>query len=250
MAELLNLGTFIALTFIVVFGLGVGIWKYTRPKAVHWTAHVYQRAKGIRPPLKNRKGEYIRKISLCDLKPYMIDVLREEVKDKGITVFELAQLKITTPPVTADNVEVWGEEKIVRVLYENGVATLLESGYDAETQHIVFNPIPRSRMDQIRSDLAVKRENLSTKETDILTKVLPFAALIMGALAMIGIAYLSVNGFIKISDTMAESSAKQAEVTLKLVETIEKLDPESNIINRGSSTNNDRQQIPTPPSVE
>ncbi len=191
---MVNIIGIVIVTFIVTFlggGGGYLIWLWTRPKNITWNANVWQLSRGVVDTGK---------ITLQDLKPYRKDVLEKVEKDKGIVIFRLQRLNSPTPAVEDDVVDFWGNgQQEVNVLKVKEGYTLLKKGYDKERGEIVFDPLPHSRVNLIRSEIALRKDRLQ-KEKDILQAISPFVVAGIVMLGLVTIAYVMISGFIEISE--------------------------------------------------
>lgn len=198
------LGIVIATALITIVGGGIGYFLYlkTRPKKETWIAEVYQIGEGIREPKLNKKGEPITPIKLNDLRPYALDTLEKIDKEPGITIYRLQKLNKTTPAVTGDVVDYWGEgKKKVVVLLHKGGCTLLKKGYDNSSGEIIFNPLPHSRINIIKEEMAIRKDRLH-KEKDILQAITPWIIAGICMLGLVALAYVMIEGFITISENI------------------------------------------------
>ncbi|NIQ13265.1 MAG: hypothetical protein GTO02_02290, partial [Candidatus Dadabacteria bacterium] len=85
---------------------------------------------------------------------------------------------------SADLVEVWGNKKIVHVLLEGDTATLLKSGYDKESGTKIFTPMPRERIELIKSEIQRQKDKLKDP-ADIWQKIAQYAAIIIWAMCLV-----------------------------------------------------------------
>lgn len=209
----------IGVTFaLMIFGSGgmYWLWIKTRPKKETWKASIYQITQGVREPILNKDGQVISKIKLQDLIPYDQDVLEKIDKDPGITIYRLQKLNKTTPAVGSEVVEYWGQnDRRVSVLLHKGGCTLLRKGYDKSTGEILFDPLPHSRINLIKGEMAIRKDRL-TKEKDILMALTPWVVV---GLVMVGItmvSYLMITGFVEMSENFAEAATYSADSLLEV----------------------------------
>lgn len=194
----------IVTALITIIGGGIGYFLYlkTRPKKETWIAEVYLVGEGIREPRLNKKGEPITPVKLNDLRPYALDILEKIDKEPGITIYRLQKLNKTTPAVTGDVVDYWGEgKKKVAVLLHKGGCTLLKKGYDKSSGEIIFNPLQHSRINIIKEEMSIRKDRLH-KEKDILQAITPWIVAGICMLGLVALAYTMVEGFIKISENI------------------------------------------------
>jgi len=162
--------------FIVLF-----FYQKTRPKKQIWTARCYQLGEGMRQ--EKRKDSTI---NLQDMRPYSMDVIEKVDAPNRKTIYRLQKENKSVGAVTADDVEIWGKKKVVDVLIKENSATILKKGYDTHGNKI-FIPLPRSHVEQMTSDLTIKKER-NRKEKGLLAAVMPYVAIVM---ALIGIMFIS-----------------------------------------------------------
>lgn len=210
---MVNMIGLIVITFIVI-GIGGGgfylLYLKTRPKKETWMARIYQLGGGVRELEKDKEGNIISKIKLSELVPYARDTLEKIEKDPGITIYRLQKLNRVTPAVEGNVVEYWGEgKKEVSVLKSKDGYTLLRKGYDRETGDLIFNPLPHSRVNLIKSEMAIRKDRLH-KEKDILMAITPWVIAGICMISLIGIAYITVEGYIKISENLESGMDKMA----------------------------------------
>jgi len=200
---------------IVGGSIGYLLWLKTRPAKETWHAKIYQLSDGIRPP-RTKDGVIVGDIPLQDLRPYATDVLEKVEKDKGIIVYRLQKLNKATPAVESDVVEYWGEGKReISVLMHKGGCTLLKKGYDKESGEAIFDPLPHSRINLIKSEMAIRKDRLA-KEKDILQAITPWIVTGICMLGLVAIAYVQINGYIQISEDLEATSDNMAAVAEKI----------------------------------
>ena len=197
----------LVITVIIVIGVGGGgayiIWLKTRPKKITWTADVYQLGEGIRPPIKDQKGNIISELRLSDLKPYTTDVIEKIEKEPGITIYRLIKLNKTVPEVLADTVDYWGEKnKRVSVLLDGDTCTLLKKGYDRDSG-LIFNPMPHDRINMIMGQMSIRKDRLH-KEKDILQAITPFIVIGISIMGLVAVVWIGIEGLIAVSDNIKE----------------------------------------------
>jgi len=197
---------------VVAGGLGYFLWLKTRPKKETWNAKVYQLGEGVRPPKIDKKtGQVISDLQLQDLIPYAKDVVEKIVKQPGITIYRLQKINKVCPAVESSFVEHWGEgNNEVSCLLQGDEIFLLKKGFDKVTGTQVVEPISQSKMNLIKGEMAIRKDRL-TNNKDILTSITPW---IVAAIAMIGLvmlAYVTVSGFIEISENMKDAAQGQCK---------------------------------------
>lgn len=205
---------------IVVMGLGGAggylIWIFTRPKKQTWSARVYQLGDGVREPIIDKKGKVISTLKLNDLKPYAIDVIEKINKAPGITIYRLQKLNKTTPSITADVVDYWGEKrKEVAVLLLKDSTTLLKKGYDKFTGEAIFRPLSYDRVNMMKSEMAIRKDRLQ-KQKDILQAITPWIVAGITILGLVAITYVLVQGYIEIVEKSNEAVKYSADKLLEV----------------------------------
>jgi len=200
---------------VVILGIGGGVayfvWIKTRKKKETWNARVYQLGDGIRTIETDKDGKKITTpFKLKDLKCMGKDVLEKIEKEPGITVYRLQKRNRTTPEVNSGYVEYWSnEDREVDVLFYNGSYTLMKKGYDAQTGDIIFNPMPLSRINMMKSEMAIRKDRL-VKEKDILQAITPWIVAGMALITLVAVFYLGVQGMVQISENLAEATDNTA----------------------------------------
>ena len=204
-----------ALVFIAGGAIGYFIWLKTRPKKQTWVARVYQVGEGIRPPTLDKKGNIISDLKLQDLRPLGIDVLEKIERGPGNqTLYRLQKLKKITPAPEADSVEFWGTEKReVSVLMLKDGCTILKKGYDGATGQIIFDPLPHSRTNIIKSELTERKGRLQ-QEKDILTAITPWFVAAICMFGLVTVSYVQISGYIEISENLLEGQQAIADALL------------------------------------
>lgn len=196
---------------LIIAGLGGGIayyvWIKTRKKKETWNARIYQLGDGVRQIEQTVDGKKVKSsIKLKDLKPLGKDVLEKIEKDPGITVYRLQKRNRTTPEVNSGYVELWSnQDREVDVLFYNGSYTLMKKGFDAVTGEMIFNPMPLSRINMMKSEMAIRKDRL-VKEKDILQAITPWIVAGMSMLTLVALFYLGVQGMVEISENLAEAT--------------------------------------------
>jgi len=193
-----------AIVMILGGALGYLIWLKTRPKKASWIARCYTLGQGT----IDKKN-----IKLQDLIPLGEDLLEKIERGPGIILYRLLRLKKTTPsPLDEDGVvENWGpKKKVVDVLVHKNGCTLLKKGYDKEQGNLIFNPLPHSRSNIIKSEITERKGRLS-KEKDILQAIGPWVVGAIIILGLIATAYIMTSGFIEMSENFKEASQALSE---------------------------------------
>jgi len=197
------LGIVCLVVLILGGGAGFWIWIITRPKKITWPCQIYQLGEGVKPPLrmkgKNGKWHIIRDYQESELVSYTKDVIEKVDKKNGATFYWLQKMKKAVPVVTADCVEKWGNEKLVKVLLDGDTCTLLKGVYDRKLAKIIFNPLPHDRINMIKTEIS-EREARINDIRDILTSITPFITLGITMLALVSIVYFEVQGAVKIAE--------------------------------------------------
>jgi len=205
-----------AIVFITGGVIGYLIWLKTRPKKATWIAKVYQLGEGIRPPLKNKEGKVISDIKLQDLRFLGYDVLEKIERGPGSQIlYRLQKLKKTTPAPEADTIEILGDKRGVDVLLVKDGCTLLKKGYDSVGGRAIFNPLPHSRTNIIKSEMTERKARLQS-EKDILTAITPWIVAGICMFGLIAITYVSVSGYIEMSKNIEEGYKEFADAMVQV----------------------------------
>ena len=199
------------MVFSVGGGLGYAIYLKTRPKKQTWKAFVFQLGSGIRTPKSLKEGE-TSTLQLKDLRPYTQDTLERIEKGPGSTIFRLQKMKKVTPAVEGDTVDYWGKDKkIVNVLFDKGECTILRKGYDVKTGEQIFEPMPNSKVNLIKSEIAIRKDRL-TQEKDILQAISPWIVTGICIIGLVAIAYILGSAGVEMSDNFEEASENMAQI--------------------------------------
>ena len=141
------------------------LWWWTQPKKQSWNAKVWQLSEGIRPPIRDNKGNIISELKKKDMKPLGLDILQRTDISPGVTRFELLKMGKPTPAVTNDVVDYWGpKSKEVNCLLNGDSVTLLKKGYDAQSGEILFDPMPYDRKMMLATEMTMRKERLENKK--------------------------------------------------------------------------------------
>lgn len=202
---------------VIISGLGGGtawyVWIKSRKKKETWNAKIYQLGDGIKINLKDKNGKEITSVKLQDLKPLGKDVLEKIEKEPGITVYRLQKRNRVTQEVSSSYVEYWSpEDKEVDVLFHEGSFTLMKKGYDTLTGQQIFSPMPLSRINMMKSEMAIRKDRL-IKEKDILQAITPWIVAGMALLTLVSIFYLGVQGMVQISANLKEAFENAGRIT-------------------------------------
>jgi len=215
------LAVVIATAVVTIVGGGIGylIWLKTRPKKQTWTAWVYQPSKGIKPFLRDKEGNKIREVKLRDLRPYIKDVIERTERDNGVVIYRLQKLNKIVPQVTAEVVELWGKNKIVRVVMEGDMFTLLEAGYHKDTRKLIFKPMPHDRINMMVSEMIIRKDRLKPHK-DILQAITPWVVTGIAMMGLVAIAYFIIDGSIKINTQNVQAQERTASSLITAAEII------------------------------
>lgn len=208
----MSLLIFIAVIFVIIAVGGGGfalLYMKMRPKTRHYTAMCYQISDGIKQKIKDKDGNIVLDIKLNDLIPYTKDILVKKETDTQ-TTYHLQKQDISTNAVTADMVENWGTEKIVHVAIINDQATVLKKGIHKKSTTVVFNPMPRERVDLIISEMVKKKERRRQEKNvwQQITTWIVAGILMIGTVAGI---FLTVDGQVKINEKTTEATKYAAD---------------------------------------
>lgn len=202
----------IAIAVVVLVGGGGAVFLYlkSRPKVQSWNAYVYQLGEGKRDLTKIIDNKTVSHLTLKDLIPYAEDILVKKDIDVGKTVYELKSLGISTNPVNADDVKVWGTKKIVHVLIHKGTATILKTGYDVDSGEIIFSPLPREQIELVQSQIILQMSRLK-KDKNTLAALTSWVVVGISMIALVAVAYFMGQGVIKSSEINADAFKLMAE---------------------------------------
>jgi len=214
----MNIGILIGVGFslgVIGIAIGYAFWFFTRPKKLTWIAKVYTISESSKPLLDSEGN--IREIELNDLKPFCKDVLEKIDLDHSREVYRLQKLGKTTPAVSNDNIENWGDKKEVRVLLYNNSTTLLTCGYDGQG-NMIFNPVPYDTQNMIKNEISSRKAKIR-KEKDILEAIAPFIAIGFSVMLLLGLGYFFVDGMIKINkeNTLQQQNSNKAQIEIAKV---------------------------------
>ena len=198
-----------------IFGLGGGgfyiLWLITRPKKMTWKARVYQPQEGIKPPVKDKRGNTVSDYQISDLREFATDVIERVNKGVGITVHRLVKLQKVVPAVTGDVIENWGDkEKYVNVLFDGDACTLLTRGYDRTSGSKIFRPIPHDAANMIKTEVAIRQERLQA-EKDVLQAITPWIIFGIAAVCIVALAYVLGSSWVDISENIEAGQVYAAD---------------------------------------
>lgn len=199
---------FIIVFFVTIVGGSVGyfIWVKTRPKKETWNAIIYEASEGTR-----QEGT----IEYNDLIPYGKDIIEKIEHPEGGTIYKLKKINKPLPGVDGNIVEYWGPGlKNVYILKQNDTYTTLKRGFDGK-KGLIYQPMPHSKVNLIKSEIILRKTRIR-KEKDILEAIAPWIIFGIGMMAMIGMIYISIEGFVRISANLNEAAASNAG-TIKLI---------------------------------
>ena len=192
---------------IIIAGMGGGVayfvWIKTRKKKETWNARIYQLGEGVIEQKLNREGKIVSGLKLVDLIPYGTDVAERVEKAPGITVYRLQTRNRPIQDVSPKFVENWGKNnQSIDVLFHDGTFSLMKKGYDKNLGDIIFTPMPLSRINMMKSEMAIRKDRL-VQEKDILQAITPWIVAGMSLLSCVAMAYLLIQGMITISENLA-----------------------------------------------
>ena len=223
MADLI--GLMIATFIISSIGMGGGFWFYNKikPKKMTWNAKVYQVGEGIKPYKRDKEGNVIHKIKLCELKPYTTDIIEKDEINHGIVEYRLKKLGKVCNPISNDVVEYWGEKnKQVSVVLIDDQPVLMTKGYDKTTEELIYETIPTDKMFMISSQIASRKARKKSKK-DILEAITPWVIAGLMMLACFGIAYISFTSLEKMNEQQAEVTKYYADKQLEITQMFEQI---------------------------
>jgi len=226
---------------VLAIGGGLGFWLYLsmRTKKMTWKAKLYQLGDGT--------IDCLDQYNLSELKPYTEDIIEKVDKKNGSTHYWLQKMKKAVPAVTADCVEVWGQNnKIVHVLMQEETATLLKAGYDNRIGEMIFRPIPHDRINMIKTEVAERKERVQDKK-DILAAIAPFVTAGIAMLGLVIAVYIIVQGAIQSSENNQMGSIEVANSVNQLSNamlTIYGYNPQN--LNNSDTRKINKEDVPTP----
>jgi len=252
------IGLIVILTIVVCVGGGgmYLLFMSGRKKKLQWNARIYQLGEGVKPPIRDKKGNVLSKVSLKDLHPYAVDKIYREEGEHGKIIYRLAMLNLSTDEVKAEHVEIWGrnkktEEKWVNVLVIGDTATLLRNGYDHETGEVIFNPMPRERIDLIKTEIILKKDRLKNQKS-VLEAITPWVVAGMAILGIIALAYVTIGGIKEINKDQSQAAIASTEnikeaaaLNRQAIRDMRGLRPLDSINQTGQNENKE-----SPPSIE
>jgi len=203
----------VALLLFVILGiliLGGGgtflVFWLNRPRRQTWNARVWQLGEGVRPPIKNSKGQIISDIKKQDLKPFMQDILQKKDIAPGVTRYELVKMGKPTPAVTNDVVDYWGpKNKWIDCLILNDSITLLRKGYDKESGEVLFDPLTYDRKMMLSTEMTMRKDRLEEKK-GLLEKLALYITIVVLILGMVAVSYFQGDSAIKVSENNLEAA--------------------------------------------
>ena len=212
----------IALIVIVGGGIGLFFWFKSRKNKKVWIARCYQKSQGLISHKLN-KGD----IQLNELIPYAKDKIERIEYTDGRKIYRLMHLNLTIQEITADSVENWGKTKEVNVLVEEDQATILKKGYDNNLAKTVWKPMPRERVEMIKSEMTIKLKRVQ-QEKSFLASVIPFITIGISFLALFAISYFLGQTFVEMSENlmngMEDFADSQLDIAKEYSNVIEKID--------------------------
>jgi hypothetical protein len=194
----------------VAGGIGYLIWWSTRPKKEWWTAHVYILSDGKR--LLNDS-----KIELKDLRAYSMDILEKKITKQGI-FFQLKKLKMPVSGFDPLAVTKWSKDlKEVDILIQGTSASVLKRGFNASSKSAIVEALPHSRVEMMRAEIALRKDRLHNTK-DILQAIAPFVIAMIMIFGLVGMSYIIVNGWSKMSENYKEANKILADAIIKFGE--------------------------------
>jgi len=253
------IGMIIVLIVAVVMGIGIAIlfYRIAFPKSSErWIARCWHIGEGIRSTKKNISGDKILYNRRCkDLIPYCEDVIiKKEIKKTQSIVYYLKKLKTPINAVTGNQVSKWaGNRREVDVLIHNGQATVLNKAYDYETGEKLFEPMPLSTMEMIKTDIIIKQERRRRDKENVWEIIGRYGTYIFLGIVVILLGYMNIQKGIEVSDNYKEAVRIQANQQLKIAEInkdsqlqcLDYVNQRENNINKGNVNNNIEDVIPS-----
>ena len=195
---------------IVIVTLGGGgaylFYVLTRPKKQTWDVDVYQLLEGIRPPIRNNKGEVISDVPKQDMRPYTTDIIQRRETARGIVVYWLVKLGKPCPAITNDVVDIWpgGKKRVMALLYEDSI-TILRKGYDKDAGDALFDPVPYSRKMMIMAESQMRKERMENSK-GLFEKIALYVTIGILCISLVAVAYFMGDSAIKVSDNNLEAA--------------------------------------------
>ena len=79
---------------------------------------------------------------------------------------------------------------------------------------MIFDPLPHSRVNLIKSEMAIRKDRLQ-KEKDVLQAITPWIVAGITVLGLVAVAYVVISGLIKISDNLGDGLADYGEAVVE-----------------------------------
>lgn len=193
---------------ISFFSIGLGYFLFLKlsTKKQTWKAKVYQMSEGVKPPLRDNKGNILSTIELHDLIPFCEDIIEKIDREHGCTVYRLQKINKSVNEVTADIVENWGPGKReVCVLLQDNTATLLKRGYD-NNGRMIFEPLPREDIELIKSDMAIHKEKIRAQK-NVWAAIAPYITIVASLITLVAAIYIISSAFIELGEQIQDSTA-------------------------------------------
>ena len=129
----------------------------------------------------------------------------------------MLKLNKTTPEVTPDCVDYWGQQtKEVSVLLQGESCTLLKKGYDTNGR-LIFRPLPYDRVNMIINQMSIRKDRLK-KDKNILAEILPYVTVAVALIVLVGLAWVNGQAFVKISENSKEMQKHNDEAMIEASE--------------------------------
>lgn len=207
---------------LVAFIVGVVIYRAGRKKAKTWNVRVYgvstaeriiRDDKGDKIAIKRKGDKTAQPLKLQNLDLLGIDVLKKINTKKGV-IFELQKLGKTVPAPNIEDEVKLDKMSEINVIYDGNSSTILKPGYNRQSGELIYQPVPYDTVTMMINDMQTKKDRKKAKTT-MLQAILPYVAIVMGFLAMIAIAYISIEGQVKISQELSSGMKEMQEKQLE-----------------------------------
>ena len=204
----------IVVSIIGIFLVGGGylfLYYNQQEKRTVYKAYCYNITDAKKLPKRDKFGKVISNIDLAELRPFCTDTLISYKKDEGVTIFKLRRQNISTGEVRAEHIEHWGKEKHVKVLIQNGSATLLSPGYNKDTAKIIFDPMPREDIELITQRIINHKERKEVKDKNILAHISHWVSIVIISFFLLASAWQMKDAMIETNQINKEIAEQHAE---------------------------------------